>query len=119
MPRQGRIGVGWAALREIHAGAHEPTLTVLDVDAALDRLDACDRARLDGSAPALLEELFARATEPEGRLLWGAFGGELRQGALAGVMADAVAKAADVPAGVVRRAAMFARRSGAWRRSRR
>ncbi len=55
-----------------------------------------------------LAELFARATEPEQRLLVGLFLGELRQGALEGVMADAVAKAAGVPTADVRRAAMLA-----------
>ena len=55
-----------------------------------------------------LEGLFSRATEPERRLLVGLFLGELRQGALEGVMADAVAKAAGVPASAIRRAAMLA-----------
>src|SRR4029450_9906847 len=55
-----------------------------------------------------LSSLFARATEPERRLLAGLFLGELRQGALEGVMLEAVAKAADVPAPAVRRAAMLA-----------
>ena len=64
-----------------------------------------------GSQGARREELaalFARATEPEQRLLVGLFLGELRQGALEGVMADAVAKAAGVPAAELRRAAMLA-----------
>jgi DNA ligase-1 len=56
----------------------------------------------------VLEELFSRATEPEQRLLVGLFVGELRQGALEGVMADAVARAASVPSADVRRAAMLA-----------
>jgi DNA ligase-1 len=56
----------------------------------------------------VLSELFARATEPEQRLLGGLFLGELRQGALEGVMTDAVAKAAGVPGASVRRAAMLA-----------
>ena len=79
------------------------------------------RRRAARSSPSLL----GRATEPEQRLLVGLFLGELRQGALEGVMADAVAKAADVPAAEVRRAAMLAgdlrdgRRGGDARRLRR
>ena len=64
-----------------------------------------------GSQSARREELaslLGRATEPEQRLLVGLFLGELRQGALEGVMAEAVAKAAGVPAAEVRRAAMLA-----------
>ena len=52
--------------------------------------------------------MFGRATESEQDLLWKMFGGELRQGALDGVMVDAVAKAAGVPIAAVRRAHMLA-----------
>ena len=51
--------------------------------------------------------MFARATAPEQRLLWGVFSGELRQGALDGVMVDAIARGAGVPIEEVRRAHMF------------
>ncbi len=62
---------------------------------------------------AALVDLLGRATEREHRLLRGIVSGELRQGALGGVMASAVAKAADVPVGAVRRAAMMAGDLGA------
>jgi DNA ligase-1 len=55
-----------------------------------------------------LHDLFARATEPEQRFLRGLLTGEIRQGALEGVMVDAVAKGAAVPIRDVRRAAMLA-----------
>ena len=55
-----------------------------------------------------LATLFGRATEEEQRFLVMLAGGELRQGALAGIMVDAVARAADVDAAAVRRAAMLA-----------
>src|SRR5262245_6593841 len=105
---QGTVGVGWAALRDLPAPADTPSLTVIEVDAAVTRLQVITGK---GSQAARREELvglFSRATEPEQRLLVGLFLGELRQGALEGVMADAVAKAAEVPATAIRRASMFA-----------
>ncbi|HSJ25841.1 MAG TPA: ATP-dependent DNA ligase [Longimicrobiales bacterium] len=107
---QGRIGVGPAAVRAALEAAHADaaTLGVSDVDAVftgLAALSGTGSARRRGEA---LQQLFEQATASEqeflARLLWG----ELRQGALAGVMADAVAKAANVPVAAVRRAAQYA-----------
>ena len=105
---QGTVGVGWAALRERPEPATRPTLELLDVDAAVSRLAAIAGPGSKAARADELETLLARATEPEQRLLVGLFLGELRQGALEGVMADAVAKAAGVPAATLRRAAMLA-----------
>ena len=106
---QGTVGVGWAALRELPTPrADAPTLGLLDVDAVVSRLQAIAGPGSQAARRSELEGLFSRATEPEQRLLVGLFLGELRQGALEGVMADAVAKAAGVPAVAVRRAAMLA-----------
>ena len=105
---QGTVGVGWSALRDLPSPAETPSLTVLEVDAAVSRLQAITGK---GSQAARREELagvFSRATAGEQRLLVGLFLGELRQGALEGVMADAVAKAAEIPIADVRRAAMLA-----------
>ena len=108
VPRQGRIGVGWATLRDARVEpADEPSLTVLDVDAALDRLAGMGGAGVVAARRSLLAGVFGRATEPEQDLLWKVLGGELRQGALDGVMVDAVARAAEVPAATVRRAQML------------
>ena len=74
----------------------------------MSRLQSIAGKGSQGARREELAALFARATEPEQRLLVGLFLGELRQGALEGVMADAVAKAAGVPAADVRRAAMLA-----------
>src|SRR6187549_1562772 len=85
-----------------------PEEVSLEVDAAASRLQAITGK---GSQAARREELagvFSRATAGEQRLLVGLFLGELRQGALEGVMADAVAKAAEIPIADIRRAAMFA-----------
>jgi DNA ligase-1 len=105
---QGTVGVGWAALKDRPEPASEPTLGVLEVDSAISRIQAIAGKGSQAVRKAELAELMGRATEPEQRLLVGLFLGELRQGALEGVMADAVAKAADVPIGDVRRAAMLA-----------
>jgi DNA ligase 1 len=106
---QGSIGVGWAALRTLPDPASPPpTLELLDVDAAASRIGAMTGRGSQAARKAELERLFASATEPEHRFLVGLLLGELRQGALEGVMTDAVARAADVPVGDVRRAAMVA-----------
>jgi DNA ligase-1 len=105
--RQRRPGVGWAALRELPPPAEAATLEVLEVDAAFNR--AAD-ARGVGSVAARRQELdavFARATAEEQRFLAMLVGGELRQGALAGIMSDAIARAAEVDAATVRRATML------------
>jgi DNA ligase 1 len=105
---QGTVGVGWAALKERPAPAAEPSLEVLEVDATMTRLRGISGAGSQAARREALSQLFSRATEPEQRLLLGLFLGELRQGALEGVMADAVAKAAGVPIADVRRASMLA-----------
>ena len=105
---QGAVGVGWAALKDRPEAAADPVLELLEVDAAVSRLQTISGPGSKAARAAVLESLLTRATEPEQRLLVGLFLGELRQGALEGVMADAVAKAAGVPAATVRRAAMLA-----------
>jgi len=105
---QGTVGVGWAALKERPDAAAEPSLEVLEVDAAITRIKGISGAGSQAARKGELEALFERATEPEHRLLVGLFLGELRQGALEGVMSDAVARAAGVPIADVRRAAMLA-----------
>jgi DNA ligase-1 len=106
--RQGRIGIGWAQLRDREvAPASDPTLSVADVDAALTTLAATTGAGSVAARRRVLDELFRRATVDEADLLRRLMLGEMRQGALAGLMADAVARAADVPVALVRRAAML------------
>jgi DNA ligase-1 len=106
--RQGRIGIGWAQLRDLEvAPVSEPTLSVADVDAALTTLAATTGAGSVAARRGVLDELFRRATADEADLLRRLMLGEMRQGALAGLMADAVARAADVPVALVRRAAML------------
>ncbi len=105
---QGTIGVGWASLRELPPPAAGATLELLDVHASFGRIGAAAGAGSRGVRRGELADLFGRATEPERRFLVGLLSGELRQGALEGVVVEAVARAASVPAGEVRRAMMLA-----------
>jgi DNA ligase 1 len=105
--RQRQIGVGWASLRERPAPAVSPTLTVAGVDAAFERIGALAGAGSQAARRRLLAELFGQATGPEQRFLFALLTGELRQGALEGVMVDAVARAAGVPGAAVRRALLL------------
>jgi DNA ligase-1 len=104
---QRQIGVGWASLRTLPEPAPEPTLTVSGVDAALTEIGATSGKGSQARRAALLADLFGAATAGEQTFLRRLLGGELRQGALLGVMADAVAKAFGIPAPEVRRAAML------------
>jgi len=107
---QGRIGVGYATLRTAaeEAAATQDTLTVADVDATLTHLAGLRGAGSAARRAEVLSTLFIRATMPEQEFLLHLLGGELRQGALEGIMLDAVAAAAGLSAAAVRRAAMYA-----------
>jgi DNA ligase 1 len=106
---QGTIGVGWAALRDLPPPADPPpTLELLEVHETLSRVQAISGRGSQAARRAELAGLFSRATEFEQRFLAALLIGELRQGALEGVMVDAVAKAADISPATVRRAAMLA-----------
>ncbi|MGI5218816.1 ATP-dependent DNA ligase [Nocardia sp. CA-290969] len=105
---QRQIGVGWAALRSLPPPAPAPTLTVAEVDARFTRIGAVAGKGSRTERAELLRDLFTTASELEQTFLRRLLSGELRQGALAGVLADAVAKAAGIPAAEVRRAAMLA-----------
>ena len=107
--RQGRVGTGWRTLSGIDAPpVADPALTVGHVDTTLDALAATAGAGSTRRRAELLHDLFAAATRAEQRFLTALLGGELRHGALEGVMLEAIAAAADVPAAVVRRAFMLA-----------
>jgi DNA ligase-1 len=107
--RQGRIGIGWATISAVTVPpAEAPSLTIADLDRYLTQVKDVTGHGSVAARGALLDELFGRATEAEGEFLRRLLMGELRQGALEGVMADAVAKAAGVPLAAVRRAAMLA-----------
>lgn len=105
---QRQIGVGWAALRSLPAPAQDPELTVDGVDVRFTRIGTVSGKGSQALRAELVRDLFATATDVEQTFLRRLLGGELRQGALTGVMADAVARASGIPAAEVRRAAMLA-----------
>ncbi len=109
--RQQRLGVGYAALQASmpeHA-ADLPSLELAEVDAAFERIARVAAGKgSTGERQRLLRELLARATREEQDFLFRLVTGELRQGAVEGLMLEAVAKAAGVPAEGVRRARMMA-----------
>lgn len=107
-PRQGRVGVGWSAVAAVkEEPAAEPSLTIADFDAALDRLLATAGTGSGTGRLAILRKLLAAATGPEQSFITGVLLGELRTGALEGILTEAVARAADKPVQAVRRAAML------------
>ncbi|HEX3747227.1 MAG TPA: ATP-dependent DNA ligase [Bryobacteraceae bacterium] len=107
--RQGKLGVGHAAIRDSTAPpAETATLEIVDVDRAFTALGAVQGRGADGQRRELLRALMAPATAPEQRFLTALLYGEIRQGALEGVMVDALARASGAPSDDVRRAAMLA-----------
>ena len=106
---QGRLNVGWAtAYRATHAPSDAPALTVDDVERTLEAV-----ARFTGPGSvtarrAAIDQLLARATDREGDLIRRLLTGEVRHGALEGIVTEAAARAAGAPAPLVRRAAMLA-----------
>jgi len=111
---QRQIGVGYAALiglpeaREAEESraspAAAPSLTLAETDAAFAEIGTLTGPGSQGMRRELLGTLIGRATERERQFLVRLLAGDLRQGALEGVMIDAVAKAAGAPAAEVRRA---------------
>jgi ATP-dependent DNA ligase I len=114
-PRQGKLGVGWAtvsSLRERPA-ASEPSIELRDVDRAFTALQSISGKRSGAERLRVLGELFDRATSEEQQFLSALIIGEVRQGALEGVLIEAVARAAGVKSDPLRRAVMLAGDIGA------
>jgi ATP-dependent DNA ligase I len=108
--RQGRIGVGYAAIASASDAtpAETATLEILDVDSAFAALTEVSGKGSAGERARILRSLFARSTSDEQDFLRRLLHGELRQGALEGVLIEAIARAGQVEAARVRRAAMMA-----------
>jgi DNA ligase-1 len=113
--RQGRIGLGYATVMKNRPGeaAGEPSLTLREVDAVLSDIQAVAGKGSTKARIALYGRLLRRATADEQELLMRLLVGEVRQGALEGVLVEAVADAAEVPAADVRRAHMLSGDLGA------
>ena len=114
-PRQGRLGLGPATLRAATPAPAAPiaTLTLAEVDAALDRIADTGGAGSAMGRTRLMNEILARATSEEQDFLLRAVLGALRQGAVEGVMVEAVAQAAGLPVDEIRRALMVSGDLGA------
>ena len=107
--RQGRMALGYATLRSAMGNAAAaPRLTIADVDAAFHGLKTVKGKGSATARQARLKDLFGKATAEEQDFLLRLIVGELRQGALEGVMLEAVAAAGGLPAANIRRAATHA-----------
>ncbi len=108
---QGRIGVGWALIEEAMRSsppAADAALTLADVDRALTELAGLGGAGSGRARKDRLAALFGRATEDERRFVGALVIGNLLQGALAGLVTEAIARATGQPSAAVRRAVMVA-----------
>jgi DNA ligase-1 len=106
--RQRQTGVGYASLRDLPPPAAEATLSVADVDLAFEHMAGLAGKGSQAARRTAVATLFGAATDAERRLLVGLLSGELRQGAQAGLLADAVGRAAGIPSADVRRALLLA-----------
>jgi DNA ligase 1 len=107
--RQGRIGIGYGTIRDAKGSpAPEPSLEIAGIDRTFESITKIQGTGSQRQRLELLSGMFGRATGPEQQFLVGLLMGELRQGALEGIMVDAVAKASGIPADRVRRAVMMA-----------
>ena len=113
--QQGRIGIGYATLRSAadETAAAAGQLSLHEVDTALTELAAVRGSGSTAKRAAALAGLFSRSTRDEQQFLLRLLTGEVRQGALAGVMVEAIAAAAEIEAASVRRAAMYSKSLGA------
>jgi DNA ligase-1 len=108
VPRQGRVGVGYSTIYGIErAPAREASLTIDELDRAIGEVQEMTGSGSAAKRKEILGELLGRATEQEADFVKRLFTGELRQGALAGLMVDAIAKAAGVSGEIARRALML------------
>jgi DNA ligase-1 len=116
---QGRIGIAYKALREAGASpaANEGALTIAEADRSLAAIAEIRGAGSAARRTEALRTLFSLATAAEQEFLLRLVVGEVRQGALEGVMLEAIAAAADMPAAEVRRAAMYSKNLGAVARA--
>ncbi len=106
--RQGRIGIGWATVDALDLStAVEPSLTVRDIDEMLTMVASISGEGSVTRRTDLLASVLCRATEVELGFIRQVLVGEVRQGALAGVISDGIASAAGVKKPLLRRATML------------
>ena len=108
VPRQGRVGIGYSTIYGIeHAPARQASLSIDDLDRSITEVQRMTGSGSAATRKQILGELLGQATDQEADFVKRLFTGELRQGALAGLMVDAIAKAARVPGELARRALML------------
>jgi DNA ligase-1 len=108
VPRQGRVGIGYSTVYGIErAPARGASLTIDDLDRAISAVQGMTGGGSAAKRKQTLGELLGRATDLEADFVNRLFTGELRQGALGGLMVDAIAKAAGVSGELARRALML------------
>ncbi|HET6315221.1 MAG TPA: ATP-dependent DNA ligase, partial [Chloroflexota bacterium] len=105
--RQRQIGVGYASIRDLPPPAIDATLTLTAVDAAFEAIGKQAGRDSQAERRRRLVELLQRATNAEQDFLVRLLIGEVRQGALEGVMIEALARALELPVADVRRAVML------------
>ncbi len=106
---QGKLGVGYAILRALKAAPQaQPTLTLQEVDRAFCRIKQVGGAGANTRRAQLLGALLQSATSLEQEFLMRLIVGELRQGALEGLVLEGIATAFEAPVENVRRAMMLA-----------
>jgi len=119
---QGRIGITFKTLRAAAdsdtAEGDEQPLSIGDVDRSLAAIAGMRGAGSAARRTEALQALFSRASNDQREFLARLVGGELRQGALIGIMLEAIAAAADIPVAQIRRAAMYSKSLGPWHGSR-
>ena len=116
---QGKIGVGYSALEAAasKSAVDSAALSIADVDRYLSKLAAIRGAGSAARRTEVLNDLFSQATADEQHFVLRLLVGDLRQGALAGIMIESIAAAAALPAAQIRRAAMYSKSLGAVARS--
>jgi DNA ligase-1 len=116
---QGKIGIGYSTLESaaVRPAADSAALSIAEVDRYLSELAAIRGGGSAARRMEVLKDLFSRATTDEQHFLLRLLAGELRQGALAGIMIESIAAAAALPAAQVRRAAMYSKSLGAVARA--
>jgi DNA ligase-1 len=108
-PRQGKLGIGWATVRDHRPPpAPVPELELASIDWVFETIKGLKGKGSSGQRSELFAALLSRATAPEQEFLGALALGEVRQGALEGVVSAAVARAARLPEDRVRRAVMLA-----------
>ncbi|MEV4997081.1 ATP-dependent DNA ligase [Streptomyces niveus] len=105
---QGRIGVGWQALKDPVPAADTATLTIREADDTVTALAAVAGPGSQAERRRLVQALLGAATGEEQRFLIALLSGEVRQGALDAVAGEALAQATGAPSADVRRAVMLA-----------